>query len=228
MDHQVEDQVINKVLRLINNRSQATRNICFANSVVQLMAMSGYASLLKTQFPQYIEGKPLGSFKGCRALHDLYMEESNRERSAALLRKLVAQQSGKDFLSNGHQQDSEEFLRATITMINIELNGWDTFNIINKEHFGKERIKRKFLDNASGVCFKCGQYPSYSEQEFLCVKLNVPSSSLPVDLSALIDNKFSEETQIVAMKCSECCNTKTLLLAQKSPVLRQAFVVDLQ
>ena len=98
---------IQKSLRLINNQSQATRNICFANAVVQLFRKTGYASLLMTQFPQFIVGKPLGSFKGCRALHNLYMEESNRERSAALLRKLVAQQSGKQLLADGTQQDSE-------------------------------------------------------------------------------------------------------------------------
>ena len=114
------NKVIKVSLRLINNRSQATRNMCFTNSVVQFFRKTGYASLLKTQFPQFIVGKPLGSFRGCRALHNLYMEESNRERSAALLRKLVAHQSGKELLSDGNQQDSEEFLRAVITMMSIE------------------------------------------------------------------------------------------------------------
>ena len=152
----------------LNPQCQRLLDTMLPPTVVQLFRKTGYASLLMTQFPQFIVGKPLGSFKGCRALHNLYMEESNRERSAALLRKLVAQQSGKEFLADGTQQDSEEFLRAVINMMSMELDGWDEFNIINKEHFGKERIKRKFLDNASGVCSKCGQYPSCNEQKFLC------------------------------------------------------------
>ena len=130
-------------LRLINNRSQATRNICFTNVIVQLLKKSGYASLLKTQFPQFLEGKSPTSYQGCKALNSLYAE-TNRERSAASLRKLVAQQSGKLFLANGQQQDSEEFLRAVITMMSVELKDWEPFNIVNSEHIGKEKIERKF------------------------------------------------------------------------------------
>ena len=66
-------------LRLINNRSQATRNICFTNAVVQLFKKTGYASLLRTQFPQFIAGKPASSYQGCKALYSLYSEQSNRE-----------------------------------------------------------------------------------------------------------------------------------------------------
>ena len=99
-------------LRLINNRSQATRNICFTNAVVQLIKKTGYATLLRTQFLQFVAGKPASSYQGCKALHSLYTDVSNRERSAALVRKIVAQKSGKEFLANGSQHDSEEFLRA--------------------------------------------------------------------------------------------------------------------
>ena len=156
---------IQNSLRLINNRSEATRNICFANSIIQLMQKSGYALLLRTQFQQFIAGKP-DIYQGCKALYSLYCEQSNRERSAASVRKLVAQKSGKDFLDNKQQQDSEEFLRALITMMTVELEGWDAFNMIHNEHIGKEKIKRKFIDNASGVCSRCGEFPSCTDQEF--------------------------------------------------------------
>ena len=177
-------------LRLINNRSLATRNICFTNSVVQLFRKTGYASLLQTQFPQFVAGKPDKNYQGCAALYSLYTEQT-RERSAASLRKLVAQKSGKEFLADGSQQDCEEFLRAVITMMSIELHGWQAFNIMHNQHVGKEKIIRKFLDNASGVCSKCGEFPSCSEQDFLCLKINIPCSSLPVDISSLIENYFS-------------------------------------
>ena len=83
------DEVVQSSLRLINNRSDATRNICFANAVIQLLNKSGYSLLLRTQFPQFIAGKP-DIYQGCKALRSLFCEQSNRERSAAAVRKLVA------------------------------------------------------------------------------------------------------------------------------------------
>ena len=62
-----------------------------------------------------------------------------------MVRKIVAQKSGKEFLSDGSQHDSEEFLRAVIKMMSIELDGWEAFNIVNNQHVGKEKIKRKWL-----------------------------------------------------------------------------------
>ena len=153
-------------LRLINNKSNATRNICFTNSVIQLMRNSGYASILKSDFPQFIVGKPDASFKECKAISQLYCDQSNRERSAAQVRKLVANQTGKLSLCDGNQQDSDEFLRSVISMMSIELNNWDVFSNMHSQHMGMEKIKRKFLDNSSGVCSKYGEFPSSRDQEF--------------------------------------------------------------
>ena len=110
-------------LRLINNKSNATRNICFTNSTLQLMRNTGYASLLKTKFLQFIVGKPDANFRGCKAISQLYCDESGRERSAAPVRKLVAQKTGKAFLCDGNRQDADEFLRSVISMMAIELDG---------------------------------------------------------------------------------------------------------
>ena len=96
-------------LRLINNKSDATRNICFTNAVIQMIRNTGFGSFLKTDFPNFILGKPATSFKGCKALYQLYSNQSKRKRSAAPVRKLVAQQTGKAYLQDGNQQDCEAF-----------------------------------------------------------------------------------------------------------------------
>ena len=37
------------------------------------------------------------------------------------------------------------------------------------------------------------------------LKLNIPCSNLPVDLTSLISSYFSEGTEVVTMKCTKCC-----------------------
>ena len=81
-------------------------------------------------------GKSTSHYKLCRALLSLYSEKT-RERSAAPIRKLVAQMTGKGFLADGTQQDSHEFLSSLISVMVEELQTWDVFSAVNKEHWGK-------------------------------------------------------------------------------------------
>ena len=91
-------------------------------------------------------------------------------------------------------------------MFNLnELNEWDLFRNMQSQHMGVEKVKRKFLDNASGVCSRCGEFPSSQDQEFLSLKLIVPYSELPIDLVSLIFNYFSEDPEVVKIKCTNCC-----------------------
>ena len=65
-------------LKLINNRSEGTGNICFVNSVVQLFKWTGYATFLLTQLSPLLLGNPVSSYKGARALFNLYCEKTAR------------------------------------------------------------------------------------------------------------------------------------------------------
>ena len=56
--------------------------------------------------------------------------------------RLVSVLSNKLYLSNGKQQDSEEFLTALFTELKWEL--WDVDDSIFKLFYGKEKIVRKF------------------------------------------------------------------------------------
>jgi hypothetical protein len=76
-------------LKLINNKSSGTNNICFVNAVVQIFKCTGFAIFLMTELCPLLSNQPLDHMKGCRALVNLYSEQTARERSAALVRKCL-------------------------------------------------------------------------------------------------------------------------------------------
>ena len=110
-------------------------------------------------------------------MSNLYKEKTTRDRSAAYIRQIVAQHSGKPYFDNSSQQDAEEFLRSLLTMLLDELTSTENFNSVQNDHYGRELIRRKFVNNASGSCSKCGYFPSSMEEDFLCIKLTIPVSS---------------------------------------------------
>ena len=129
-DNNHTDPIIGQ-LRLVNNTSKGTRNICFINSVLQLLRRTGYGAFLCDQLS--LQGEPPGSYKLCRALSNLYKQKTTRERSAAYIRQIVAIHSRKPYFDNSSQQDAEEFLRTLLTMISEELDTSVMFKIITLE-----------------------------------------------------------------------------------------------
>ena len=106
-------------------------------------------------------------------------------------------------MSNGKQQDSEEFLTALFTELKWEL--WDVDDSIFKLFYGKEKIVRKFLHTADGNCHRCKKVGRMDDEEFLTLKLTIPVSSEPIPLSHLTRDYFGEQTTQFFMKCSNCC-----------------------
>ena len=201
-----KSQQVNMGLRLINNSNEGTRNICFVNVCLQMFRMTGFGIFLLTQLPAMLVGQPHSSYKCSRAMLNLYSEKSSRERSAAVLRKHVANQSGKGYLNDGSQQDAEEFLTTLVDVVSGELSNHEAFFSVSANHWGSEQHRRVFLDNpADGSCKKCGQYPSSKVDDFLTLKLTVPISALTVSISSLIAEHFSESTETVRIKCTYCC-----------------------
>ena len=50
-------------LKLLNNRDPATKNMCFANSVLQLLKNTSYIHILSNLFPQFQVGRPAKNYK---------------------------------------------------------------------------------------------------------------------------------------------------------------------
>ena len=198
----------NPRLKLINNRgSEGTTNICFVNASIQLFRMTGYAQFLLTHMEPLLVGQvDTVNYKCCRALLSLYTESSNRGRSAANVRRLVSAWSLKRHLNNGSQQDASEFLDSLVNVVISECSAIEAFVAVQSSHWGNVQIRKVFLDNPpDGACKKCGKFPSLMADKFQSLKLTVPHSNLPVALESLIFEYFSESTENLNMKCSNCC-----------------------
>ena len=103
--------------------------------------------------------------------------------------------SGKPYLADGRQQDMEEFLRIFLSELEREVKDDDgLITPILEAFWGKEVTVRKFVDTEDGRCVRCQMYPSYSEDKFLTLKIQVPDSNYNIHLSHLITNYYSENT----------------------------------
>ena len=114
--------------------------------------------------------------------------------------------SGKPYLADGRQQDMEEFLRIVLSELKREVRDDDGLITPILENFwGKEVTLRKFVDTEDGRCVRCQMYPSYSEDKFLTLKIQVPESYYNINLSHLVANYYSENTDQLILRCGTCC-----------------------
>ena len=181
---------------------------CFMNSIIQLLRNTGYITFIKEHLQPLLVDAPAESYKLSRSLLRIYSSDSKEGGiSAAHIRSLVAEHSGKSYLDANTQQDAEEFFRALETMLSEELVGSDEFGVFRSQHWGRETLSRRFLDNtAIGSCHRCGKSPTTEDNPFLVLKLkNLPRANIGVALSSLIQAHFSESTETIFMRCSYCC-----------------------
>ena len=190
-----------KQILLVNNTSKLTANICFINSSIQLLRNTGFVKFILSN-KTYLNN----DMEVSRALADLIGGQTAQEKSAGKIRKLVADKTNRVDFNNQSQQDVEEFMRALVEVICEELSGVDGFECVRKKHFGVEGISKIFLDNLPmGTCFKCLEFPSYRNEDFLFLKLVVPQSSRKVMLTTLIQSYCTDNSDFLWMKCSNCC-----------------------
>ena len=163
----LDDCMIINELQLTNRGSD-----CFVNSIIQLLRNTPYIQFIKVHLPSILSNSTLDSYRLSKLLTNIYEEKSfGRSKSVAAIRTYVAQMSDKGYLDNGTQQDAEEFLRALDNVFHVELIESETFKDTRDLHWGREEIKRKFVDNgSSGACQICGNYPILSEDPFLFFK----------------------------------------------------------
>ena len=164
-----------------------------------------YASFIKKHLPTLLENASDDTHKLGRLLTEIYANSNvENEVSAAPIRTLVANHSGKSYFDDNTQQDAEEFFRALEFILSEELNESEEFERIRNLHWGTEENVRKFLDNTeTGTCQRCGKSPAKENIPFLILKLkNIPRTNSSVALSSIIKSHFSEGTEIIEMRCS--------------------------
>jgi len=196
MNSEDENQIL-----LVNNTSKLTANICFINSSIQLLKKTGFVKYILLNRSKLEEDMTV-----CNALVNLFTLGSSPEKSAGLIRVLVAEKSKKAYFNNQTQQDAEEFLRSLIDVISLELKDDVEFISVKNQHWGEERIRKVFLDNLPvGSSLQCNQFPSSRDEEFLFLKLIIPRLSTSINLTTLIKSHYSSSSTCLWMKCSNWC-----------------------
>ena len=80
------------------------------------------------------------------------------EESTELFRQLVSQRSGMD-LASGRQEDVDEFLRASLSVINEELADNNEYQKIRSTFWGRISFTTRFENTLPvGNCPKCPEY----------------------------------------------------------------------
>ena len=64
-----------------------TQNICFVNASVQLLSVSGIATFLRSELPDFLSNAKPQDYSVSRALASLYSGQSDGVQSAASLRR---------------------------------------------------------------------------------------------------------------------------------------------
>lgn len=142
----------------------------------------------------------------CDEMSRIFKSTGQYVESAAYLRILVGDRSGNPEICSGRQQDVTDFLRLLLKQIEIELAELDGPQalFINK-FWGREHIVKKFANGYDGKCTACGNLPRKENEDFNIMKLEVINTNTPLSLNSIIENSFSEGTDVFKMKCSECC-----------------------
>ena len=192
-------------LKLLNNIDNDTRNLCFVNSAIQLL----HSIPEIRNYIKHLEYNLEFDLPVCMELKRIFKSEGKLVVSGAELRKLIGQSSGRLDMSDGSQQDIMEFHNLLLNVIEEELligGDLDGLRLMNK-FSGKEKNEKKFINTTLGACKK-GHFARTEEENFKVIKLTVPASSKEISLNNMIYNHYSEHTNKLSMKCSECCNHK--------------------
>ena len=125
----------------------------------------------------------------------------------------MAQKTGTNWHS-GRQEDASEFLLALLSILERELKDFPSYRRVLDRLYGRELDKKKFLDNPSGSCVRCGTFPSSSHQPFLTLMLTVPNCK-SVELQKLLQSYFNDQDDALRMKCSNCCRCTPVCKQEK-------------
>ena len=198
------------VLKLVNNRTfniEETRNLCFVNATIQILhSIPDIRTYFKTV--DYVASDP-NSFTVSKELTRIFQNGGKSSVSAAKLRKLIGQSSGRNDISDGSQQDFMDFHSLLLKVLWDELlMKGDVYGLsLIHQFYGKEKNEKKFIHTQKASCSQ-GHSTRTEEEDFQTIKLAVPVSSQDISLNNLISNHYAECSNKLSMKCSDCCPHK--------------------
>ena len=195
------------VLKLINNSwDESTRNLCFVNTSLQLLYSLPEVRSFFVNQDYKINQNESANLKICNEVSRIFKTAGQFTTSAATLRLLVGCESKNEEICSGSQQDITFFLRLLIKQIEIELAELDGPQALFMNKFwGREHVIKKFINSSDGKCSRCRKLARPETEDFNMLKLESVNTNQSVSLNTLIQNSFSEGTDIFKMKCSDCC-----------------------
>ena len=196
-------------MRLVNNTNlKSERNICFINTALQLLhsvpRMKRFFQM--REYRLSTEGKK--KMQICDEIARIFSSDGSLSSTAAELRRLVATKSGRNYLNDGTQQDTVEFLTILLQEVEeeISVNNWEA-KVVIQEFWGTEKKEKRFV-NRTGICSKCKSSPRDEVERFQVLQLDIPNTSRVISLNGVIETYFSESSDDAKMKCS-CCTHKS-------------------
>ena len=195
------------VLKLVNNSwDESTRNLCFVNTSLQLLYSLPEVRSFFVNKEYKINQHESANLKICNEVSRIFKTAGQFTTSAATLRLLVGCESQNVDICSGSQQDITFFLRHLIQQIEIELAELDGPQALFMNKFwGREHVTKKFINSSDGTCNRCKRLPRQETEDFNMLKLESVITNNSVSLSTMIQDSFSEGTDILKMKCSDCC-----------------------
>lgn len=166
-------------LKLVNNRTfnnEETRNLCFVNATIQILhSIPDIRTYFKTV--DYVDSDP-NSFTVSKELTRIFKNGGKSSVSAAKLRKLIGQSSGRNDISDGSQQDFMDFHSLLLKVLWDELlMKGDVYGLsLIHQFYGKEKNEKKFIHTQKASCSQ-GHSTRTEEEDFQTIKLAVPVSS---------------------------------------------------
>ena len=194
-------------LKLVNNSGLETeRNLCFVNAALQLLySVPEIRSFFVNQVYKTNQDES-ADLKICDELSRIFKSAGCHAASAATLRLLVGCATGNREICNGSQQDIIVFIQLLLQQLEVELSELDgPQSLFINNFWGREHVIKKFTCSLDGTCARCGNLPRTEGEDFSILKLNMSNTNQHISLSALVENSYSEGTDVFKMKCSDCC-----------------------
>ena len=178
--------------KVINNKIE---NLCFVNSVLQLLgAVAEFRNFFSSVVSMWRENQNTTPVS-CE-LSRIF--SSRRIISAWHLRTLVSIYDNKPYLSNGEQQDAEEFLRSLFNVLEKEFKAIQAdAGLALLYNFQGVELEAKWFEIE---CNKCHYRPENRETPFLNLSLFIVNSGNN-SLQNVIDSHY-QQLETLQMRCA--------------------------
>ena len=205
--------------RLSHARFGTEVNICFVNSVIQLLHC---LPVIKNYFLNQVfqHGQPMqlpaGMYRICSEIKAIFGFSGVRQiTSAGALRQIIGSKRNQEHFNDQSQQDAVDFMQVLLSNIESEVgcqageagarvDGDHRNNCVVSLIQGVERYQYNFRNSVDGSCPMCGAMQSSREVKFEIFHLDNNDKSKAISIQELIDDNLTLPSEVLKKRCSQC------------------------